>query len=111
MGSGRGRRSPSLELKADDRHCLESAARREYHRLSQAFLRGELEEAEAEERIDLLREFLENADFATLRRSCEERLREGREIAFLIYREGEELRYGFADEAEEVDPERGRQVG
>lgn len=97
----------AVELRADTEHCLETAARREYRRLTGAFLRGELEEAEAEERIEVLREFLESADFAALRRACEERLREGRGTAFLLYREGKELRYGFTDEASESGPERG----
>jgi len=98
MGEGRKRPFPAVELRADAGHCLETAARREYQRLTRAYLRGELEESEAEERIELLREFLEEADFPALRRACEVRLREGRGTAFLLFRQGEGLRYGFLDE-------------
>jgi hypothetical protein len=100
-----------VELRADADHCLETAARREYQRLTRAFLRGELEEVEAEESIELLREFLEKADFVALRRACEERLRQGKETAFLLYREGKELVYGFLDEVEDTGRETGRSQG
>lgn len=102
---------PMVELRADPEHCLETAARREYGRLTRAYLRGELEGAEAEERIELLRKFLEGADFAALRRACEARMREGRDTAFLLFRAGEELRCGFRDELEEHGGEERRSRG
>ncbi len=100
--TGRREVSPRVVLRADARHCLETAARREYGRLVRAFLRGELEEAHAEESIELVREFLERADFADLRRACEERMREGRDTDFVIFRRGRELACGFADEVEDA---------
>ncbi|WP_287154281.1 hypothetical protein [Candidatus Solincola tengchongensis] len=106
MGEGQERPFPAVELGADAEHCLETAARREYQRLMGAFLRGELEEVEAEAGIELLREFLERADFAALRRACEGRLRKGMDTVLLLYREGEELRYGFVDEAGEAGARR-----
>lgn len=96
-----------MKLEADSGHCLETAARQEYQKLTLAYLRGELEDSEAEVRIELLREFLERADFAGLRQACEGRIREGRGTAFLLFREGEEMRYGFVDELDDADDEAG----
>ncbi|MGQ9474601.1 MAG: hypothetical protein ACUVRX_07115 [Actinomycetota bacterium] len=113
MGNGkrRGRVRIRVKLEADYGHCLETAARREYQRLTLAYLRGELEDSEAEERIELLREFLERADFAGLRQASERRIREGRGTAFTLFREGEEMRYGFVDEVDGADGEAGGPPG
>lgn len=89
---------PRLEFRVDPGHCVETLARREYLKLTRAYLRGEGDEGELGGKIDLLWEFLECADFRALRRVCEERLREGKDVSFVLYREGGSLRYGFADE-------------
>lgn len=113
MGNGkrRGRGRLRAKLVADSEHCLETVARREYQELTRAYLRGELEGSEAEDRIELLREFLETADFAGLRQACEGRIREGRSTAFLLFREGEEMRFGFVDEVDGADGEAGGTPG
>ena len=87
---------PCVMLRADGEHCLETAARKEYERLVLSILREE-EGEEAGERLDLLREFLEKADFRSLRASSEARIKEKGEAKALVLRRGEEVGCIFID--------------
>lgn len=88
---------PCVMLRADGEHCLETAARKEYERLALFILRGEKGGEEAGERLDLLREFLEKADFRSLRASSEARIKEKGEARALIFKRGEEVDCFFID--------------
>ena len=72
-GSGGDKAGKAVVLRVDADHCAETAAKREYARLAEEYLRGSgrLGEGEYEYRLDLLREFLERTDFPALRRECE----------------------------------------
>ncbi|MBC7231047.1 MAG: hypothetical protein H5T74_11740 [Actinobacteria bacterium] len=84
-------RERGLVLSVDRDNCAETAAKREYARLAEEYLRGSgsLEESEYGYRLDLLREFLENTDFAALRGACEEMLRDVEALSLTLFRDGE----------------------
>ena len=94
---GPGLPRPCILLRADKEHCFETAARKEYERLALSILRGEEKGEEAGERLDLLREFLEKADFRSLRASSEARIKEKGEARVLVFRRGEEVSCVFID--------------
>ncbi|NPV60567.1 MAG: hypothetical protein HPY75_13030 [Actinobacteria bacterium] len=80
-----------LTLRVDADHCAETAAKREYARLAEEYLRGSgrLREEEYEYRLDLLRDFLKNTDFASLRAFCEKPLREAGLLSLVLFRNAE----------------------
>jgi hypothetical protein len=81
-----------IQLQPDLSHCIEAVARNEYERGLRSLLAGKGDEHLAE-RTDLLRLFLETADFSDLRRQSERYLLEGKKVAFLVYMDGGVLRY------------------
>ncbi|MEJ5186778.1 MAG: hypothetical protein WHT46_06830 [Candidatus Geothermincolales bacterium] len=96
-GDGAGLPHPCVLLKADALHCLETAAKVEYEALALSILRGEEPGEEGEERLELLREFLETADFRSLRAQTEPLVRERGEVRALIFREVGGIRCRFLD--------------
>ncbi len=78
-------------LWADEDHCLETAARKEYERLALALLRGEEEDEEAGQRLEILREFLETADFRSLRAQSEGIVKERGRVRAVVFRDGERV--------------------
>lgn len=96
-GDGAGLPRPYVLLKADALHCLETAAKVEYEALALSVLRGEEPGEEGEERLELLREFLETADFRSLRAQTEPLVRERGEVRALVFREGGGIRCRFLD--------------
>jgi hypothetical protein len=50
-------------------HCIETAAKKEFKRLMDAYFAGEDAGPDLEARIELLRDFIETGDFAALRSS------------------------------------------
>lgn len=69
------------------RHCVRTEVRRCYEQaLSDYFRAGEEQRPELEERIELLREMLEDADLAGLRASCPE-LAGGADVRAQLMRE------------------------
>jgi hypothetical protein len=60
----------SLHIK---NHCIETEARNEYNRLMDTYFSTDDIEGALDEKIELLRDFLENSDFPKLR-SSDERL-------------------------------------
>lgn len=95
VGSGnmRGKEPPRLRviLWADRDHCVETAAKREYERLALAFLRGEGQE-EMGHRLDLVKEFLETADFRSLRAQTEPLIQRWGGVRAVIFRESGRVR-------------------
>ncbi|MBM3150184.1 MAG: hypothetical protein FJ008_03030 [Chloroflexi bacterium] len=75
-------------------HCIETTARKEYQRLVQEYLAGK-GTADFEEKAELLRTFLESADFRKLRRESEAELLQGKKVIFTLYREGNETKYNM----------------
>ena len=78
-------------LLIDPDHCAQTAAKREYARLAEEYLRGgeELDESEYEYRLDLHRDFLQGTDFVSLRAACEALLRGAGALCLTLSRDGE----------------------
>jgi hypothetical protein len=71
--------SPDLE------HCVEALAKRRHAELIQILLCNESSSTEEEEELELLRLFLEAADFSKLRAESEKYLIKGEKVRFTIY--------------------------
>lgn len=82
-----------VELVPDLYHCIETVARREYEdTLNQLLGTGETDE-ELEERLEILRLFLQTMDFKKLRAESEQYLLTGRKVRFILYLEDCALKY------------------
>ncbi|MDD5037780.1 MAG: hypothetical protein PHN78_00440 [Dehalococcoidales bacterium] len=77
-----------IELVPDLDHCIETIARRKHAELTQILLGSEAGDTEAEEKLDILKLFLETADFRKLRSKSERQLIDGRNVRFTVYLEG-----------------------
>ena len=73
-----------IKLEANLSDCIETVARREYERALSILLRGNQEDRQLEEKLELLRLFLESADFGRLRSLSEDLLLAGRRIRFIL---------------------------
>jgi hypothetical protein len=82
-----------IELVPDLSHCIETVARREYENLVKSYLQAGKGDSELGEKIELLRSFLESADFRKLRKQSEGYLLEGQKIRFILYLERGKARY------------------
>jgi len=74
-----------IELIPDLTHCIETMARREHAAVLKQLLRGDQGNKELEEKLEILRLFLETADFKQLRAKSEKRFMEGRKVKFVVY--------------------------
>ncbi len=52
-------------------HCIETEAKKEFRRLMDAFFTDDFDTGDDEEKIEILRDFLEESDFSELRSSSE----------------------------------------
>ena len=73
-----------IELVPDLDHCIETVARLEYRRSVEEYLRQGGGNQELEAKIELLRQFLEVANFHRLRRESEKHLVKGKKVKFVI---------------------------
>ena len=73
-----------IELVPDLEHCIETVARREHAAVSKQLLVFERSNKELEEKLEILRLFLETADFRKLRAESEKQIIEGRAVRFII---------------------------
>lgn len=71
---------PSLD------HCIESTAREEFWNSVNGYPEGGRGDKDLEERIEILKCFLEVTDFRKLRSQSEKHLIEGRKVRFVICR-------------------------
>jgi len=85
-------RALRVQLQPDLSRCIQTVARDEYERGLRNLLAGAGDEHLAE-RTDLLRLFLETADFSGLRRQSERYLLKGKKVAFVVYKDEGVLRY------------------
>jgi hypothetical protein len=89
----RGKARPAeIVLEPDLSRCIETTAREEFGRSMRLLLEGESRPGLAE-RTELLRLFLETADFGELRRLSEPLLAEGRRVTFTVYEDAGAARY------------------
>jgi hypothetical protein len=72
-----------IELLPDLSHCVETRAKQEYAATMSKILSGD-QSPGLEERLDLLKTFLETADLSRLRRESEEHMIQGRKVKFVI---------------------------
>jgi len=79
------RQDMTVELLPDLSHCVQTRAKQEYAATMSKILSGDLSPG-LDERLELLRAFLETADFSRLRRVSEEHLIQGRKVKFVLSR-------------------------
>ena len=82
-----------IELSPSLSHCIETTARDEFWNSVNQYMEGGQEDKKLEERIELLKAFLESIDFKKLRSQSEKYLVEGRHIKFVISWEEGKPRY------------------
>ena len=73
-----------IELSPSLAHCIETRARDEFWNSVNQYMEGGQEDKKLEERIELLKAFLESTDFKQLRSQSERYLVEGRQVKFVI---------------------------
>ena len=74
-----------VELLPSLSHCIETVAKEEYWSSVNKFMEGEQEDKELQQKIELLKAFLESMDFRKLRSQSEEYLIQGKTVKFVIY--------------------------
>ena len=72
-----------IELFPTLEHCVQTRARQEHAATMSRVMSGN-SSPELEQRLELLQAFLEEADFARLRRESEEHLAQGRKVKFVL---------------------------
>jgi hypothetical protein len=78
-----------IELFPSLSHCIESTAREEFWNSVNQYMESGQEDKELEEKIELLKAFLESMDFKELRSQSERYLVEGNQVKFVIsWKEG-----------------------
>jgi len=82
-----------VELVPDLYHCIETVARREYENTLKKLLGIEETNEELEERLQILRLFLQTVAFKKLRMESEQHLLIGRKVRFIVYLRGCALKY------------------
>jgi len=76
-----------IELVPDLTHCIETVAKKEHTAAFKQILATGQRNEELEEKLEILRVFLETADFRKLRSESEKRLIEGKTVLFMVYLE------------------------
>jgi len=71
-----------IELIPTLSHCIETVAKREYWKNVDEYLKKRREDKKLEEKIELLRFFLETADFGNLRTQSEKHIINGKPVNF-----------------------------
>ena len=70
-------------------HCIETTARDEFWNSANQYMEGGQKNKKLEEKIELLKAFLESADFKRLRSDSERYLLQGKKVRFVIrWKEG-----------------------
>ncbi len=87
-----------IELKPDLSSCIETLSKKEYEWTLNLLLKKRPMDEKLGERLEVLRLFLESADFGHLRSQYEKYLTEGKKVTFLIYPDGGKARYKWGVE-------------
>ena len=77
----------NIELEPELDACVETQTRRRYNQITSELLKNKDEDGELAERLEMLRLFLESADFNKLRSESEKHLVEGRKVKFILHLE------------------------
>jgi hypothetical protein len=79
-----------VELLPSLSHCIETTANEEFWDSVNQYMESGREDKKLEEKIELLKAFLESADFKKLRSQSERYLVEGKKVKFVVcWKEGE----------------------
>jgi len=76
-----------IELVTGLNNCIETVAKREHAAVLRQLLRPGKGNKQLEEKLEILRLFLETADFTKLRSESERQLMAGRAVRFVVYLE------------------------
>ncbi|MFC1994540.1 hypothetical protein ACFLVD_00150 [Chloroflexota bacterium] len=74
-----------VELIPELMYCIETVANREHAAVLKQLLKPGQGNKELEEKLEILRLFLETADFRQLRAESEKALMKGKEVKFVVY--------------------------
>jgi len=74
----------AIELFPSLSHCIETTTREEFWNSVNQYMEGGQEDKKLEEKIELLKAFLESMDFKKLRSQSERYLVEGKKVKFVI---------------------------
>jgi len=74
-----------IELVPDLTHCIETVAKREHVAVLKQLLTPGKGNKELEEKLEILRLFLERVDFKQLRAESERQSMKGRRVKFVVY--------------------------
>jgi len=74
-------------------HCIETVAKRKYWKSVNKYLKAKKEDESLEGEIELLRSFLEAADFGNLRRQSEKYIINGKQVTFILTIKNKKLCY------------------
>jgi len=81
-----------IELFPSLSHCIETTAREEFWNSVNQYTENGQEDKKLEERIELLKAFLESMDFKKLRSQSEKHLVQGKTVKFVIsWKEGKPI--------------------
>jgi hypothetical protein len=73
-----------IELIPTASHCIETTAKREYWKSVNEYLKQANEDKRLEKKIELLKAFLETADFSRLRQQSEKHIIDGKQVTFKL---------------------------
>ena len=74
----------NIELFPSLSHCIETTAREKFWNLANQYMKGGQEDKKLEERIELLKAFLESMNFKKLRSQSERYLVDGKKVKFVV---------------------------
>lgn len=83
MTSNSRNETARIEIIPDLDHCVQTRARQEYAAIMSKIMSGD-DSPGLEDRLEMLRAFLEEADFSRLRRESEAHLTQGRKVRFVL---------------------------
>lgn len=83
----------TIELTPDLTSCIETVARREYNNATRTLLTATFPDETIKEKAEILRLFLETADFKKLRAESEKHILNGKKVKFVVSLDDEQLRY------------------
>ena len=75
----------SIELIPDMNHCIETVTRNKYSELARELLTCGEACTERQDKLEMLRFFLDTADFRQLRADSEKHLLKGKKVIFTVY--------------------------
>lgn len=82
-----------IELTPDLSSCIETVTKREYNDVTRTLLTTTSYDEKTREKAELLRLFLETANFRKLRAESEKHLLNGKKVKFTVSLEDKQLRY------------------